>query len=84
MINVYFFVSIQIILEGFLPKAGADYSTTSSSHPEKTFIYINNRPVHHKDIMKVENTQYTFFFSIQVKYPHFVTCPLCQIPFGVA
>lgn len=62
MINVYFFVFIQIILEGFLPKPGADYSTTSSSHPEKTFIYINNRPVHHKDIMKVENTQYTFIF----------------------
>ncbi|XP_003962250.2 PMS1 protein homolog 1 [Takifugu rubripes] len=49
----------EIFLEGFFPKPGADYSSTSSSHPDKTFIYVNNRPVHHKDIMKLLRQHYT-------------------------
>lgn len=39
-------------MEGFFPKPGADFSSTSSSTPDKTFIFVNDRPVHHKDIMK--------------------------------
>lgn len=49
------FYSLQISLEGFFPKPGADYSSTSASNPDKTFLFVNNRPVHHKDIMKVGN-----------------------------
>uniref|UniRef100_A0A4W6BPW9 PMS1 homolog 1, mismatch repair system component n=1 Tax=Lates calcarifer TaxID=8187 RepID=A0A4W6BPW9_LATCA len=48
----------EIFLEGFFPKPGADYSSTSSSNPDKTFIFVNNRPVHHKDIMKLLRQHY--------------------------
>ncbi|XP_076603862.1 PMS1 protein homolog 1 isoform X2 [Chaetodon auriga] len=49
----------KIVLEGFFPKPGADFSSTSSSNPDKTFIFVNNRPVHHKDIMKLLRQHYT-------------------------
>lgn len=49
----------EILLEGFFPKPGADHSSTSSSNPDKTFIFVNNRPVHHKDIMKLLRQHYT-------------------------
>ncbi|XP_070832767.1 PMS1 protein homolog 1 isoform X2 [Chaetodon trifascialis] len=48
----------KIVLEGFFPKPGADFSSTSSSNPDKTFIFVNNRPVHHKDIMKLLRQHY--------------------------
>ncbi|XP_022596461.1 PMS1 protein homolog 1 [Seriola dumerili] len=48
----------EISLDGFFPKPGADYSSTSSSSPDKTFIFVNNRPVHHKDIMKLLRQHY--------------------------
>lgn len=56
----------QIVLEGFFPKPGADYSSTSSSNPDKTFIFVNSRPVHHKDMMKVKSLLNTTQF-IQLK-----------------
>ncbi|XP_033990117.1 PMS1 protein homolog 1 isoform X3 [Trematomus bernacchii] len=62
----------EIVLEGFFPKPGADYSSTSSSNPDKTFIYINNRPVHHKDIMKLLRQHYTAQYpddSARNRYP---------------
>ncbi|CAD7685945.1 unnamed protein product [Nyctereutes procyonoides] len=43
----------QIYLSGFLPKHDVDHSTTSLSTPERSFIFINNRPVHQKDILKL-------------------------------
>ncbi|XP_045687709.1 PMS1 protein homolog 1 isoform X4 [Phyllostomus hastatus] len=43
----------QIYLSGFLPKHDADHSFTSLSTPERSFIFINNRPVHQKDILKL-------------------------------
>ncbi|XP_010635155.1 PMS1 protein homolog 1 isoform X3 [Fukomys damarensis] len=43
----------QIYLSGFLPKLDADHSFTSLSTPERSFIFINHRPVHHKDILKL-------------------------------
>ncbi|XP_019126444.2 PMS1 protein homolog 1 [Larimichthys crocea] len=49
----------EIVLEGFFPKPGADYSSTSSSNPDKTFIFVNNRPVHQKDVMKLLRQHYT-------------------------
>uniref|UniRef100_A0A8C5FRH4 PMS1 homolog 1, mismatch repair system component n=1 Tax=Gadus morhua TaxID=8049 RepID=A0A8C5FRH4_GADMO len=49
----------QISLDGFFPKPGADYLSTSSSSHDKTFIFINNRPVQQKDIMKLLRQSYT-------------------------
>ncbi|XP_041857334.1 PMS1 protein homolog 1 isoform X2 [Melanotaenia boesemani] len=48
-----------IILDGFFPKPGADYSSTSSSTPDKTFIFVNNRPVQQKEIMKLLRQHYS-------------------------
>uniref|UniRef100_A0A8C9ZUW4 PMS1 homolog 1, mismatch repair system component n=2 Tax=Sander lucioperca TaxID=283035 RepID=A0A8C9ZUW4_SANLU len=49
----------EIVLDGFFPKPGADYSSTSSSNPDKTFIFVNNRPVHQKDVTKLLRQHYT-------------------------
>uniref|UniRef100_A0A8C6D279 PMS1 homolog 1, mismatch repair system component n=1 Tax=Moschus moschiferus TaxID=68415 RepID=A0A8C6D279_MOSMO len=43
----------KIFLSGFLPKYDADHSCTSLSTPERSFIFINSRPVHQKDILKL-------------------------------
>ncbi|XP_053454340.1 PMS1 protein homolog 1 isoform X2 [Nycticebus coucang] len=43
----------QIYLSGFLPKHDADHSLTSISTPERSFIFINSRPIHQKDILKL-------------------------------
>ncbi|KAL1771044.1 PMS1 protein-like 1 isoform X1 [Sigmodon hispidus] len=43
----------QIFLSGFFPKLDADHSSTSLSTPERSFIFINSRPVHQKDILKL-------------------------------
>ncbi|XP_003940872.1 PMS1 protein homolog 1 isoform X1 [Saimiri boliviensis] len=48
----------QIYLSGFLPKCDADHSFTSLSTPERSFIFINNRPVHQKDILKLIRHHY--------------------------
>ncbi|XP_010086013.1 PREDICTED: PMS1 protein homolog 1 isoform X2 [Pterocles gutturalis] len=42
----------EVNLSGFLPKAESDSSLTSLSSSEKSFIFINNRPVHQKEILK--------------------------------
>ncbi|KAM6174745.1 PMS1 protein homolog 1 isoform 6-T6 [Erethizon dorsatum] len=47
------FVHNKIYLSGFLPKLDADHSSTSLSTPERSFIFINNRPIHQKDILKL-------------------------------
>uniref|UniRef100_UPI0037E7302E PMS1 protein homolog 1 n=1 Tax=Semicossyphus pulcher TaxID=241346 RepID=UPI0037E7302E len=62
----------EIVLEGFFPKAGADYSSSSSSYPDKTFIYVNNRPVHQKDVMKLLRQHYAAQYpddSARSRYP---------------
>ncbi|CAJ1078713.1 PMS1 protein homolog 1 [Xyrichtys novacula] len=62
----------EIIFEGFFPKAGAEPSSTSSSNPDKTFIYVNNRPVHHKDLLKLLRQHYTAQYpddSARNRYP---------------
>ncbi|KAM9851384.1 PMS1 protein homolog 1 [Aulostomus maculatus] len=48
----------EIFLEGFLPKPGADFSSTSLSAPDKTFIYVNSRPVHQKELIKLLRQHY--------------------------
>uniref|UniRef100_A0A8D0VRU2 PMS1 homolog 1, mismatch repair system component n=1 Tax=Sus scrofa TaxID=9823 RepID=A0A8D0VRU2_PIG len=47
------FIHNKIYLSGFLPKHNADHSVTSLSTPERSFIFINSRPVHQKDILKL-------------------------------
>ncbi|XP_075285918.1 PMS1 protein homolog 1 isoform X2 [Opisthocomus hoazin] len=42
----------EVNLSGFLPKAGSDSSLTSLSSSERSFVFINNRPVHQKEILK--------------------------------
>nr|XP_029133042.1 PMS1 protein homolog 1 isoform X1 [Labrus bergylta]XP_029133043.1 PMS1 protein homolog 1 isoform X1 [Labrus bergylta] len=62
----------EIVLEGFFPKAGADYSSTSSSNPDRTFIFINSRPVHHKELMKLLRQRYAAQYpddSARNRYP---------------
>ncbi|XP_006864105.1 PREDICTED: PMS1 protein homolog 1 isoform X1 [Chrysochloris asiatica] len=49
----------KIYLSGFLPKHDADHSLTSLSTPERSFIFINNRPVHQKDILKLIRHYYS-------------------------
>uniref|UniRef100_A0A2I2YX63 PMS1 homolog 1, mismatch repair system component n=1 Tax=Gorilla gorilla gorilla TaxID=9595 RepID=A0A2I2YX63_GORGO len=52
------FVHNKIYLSGFLPKCDADHSFTSLSTPERSFIFINSRPVHQKDILKLIRHHY--------------------------
>ncbi|XP_051046081.1 PMS1 protein homolog 1 isoform X1 [Phodopus roborovskii] len=48
----------QIHLSGFFPKLDADHNSTSLSTPERSFIFINNRPVHQKDLLKLIRRYY--------------------------
>ncbi|TNN48151.1 PMS1 1 [Liparis tanakae] len=62
----------EILLEGFFPKPGADHSSTSSSGADKTFIFVNNRPVHQKDVMKLLRQHYAAQYPndpIRNRYP---------------
>uniref|UniRef100_A0AAY4EHX8 HMG box domain-containing protein n=1 Tax=Denticeps clupeoides TaxID=299321 RepID=A0AAY4EHX8_9TELE len=43
----------KITIQGYFPKPGCDYTSSSSSSPDKTFVFVNDRPVHHKDILKL-------------------------------
>uniref|UniRef100_A0A673JB30 PMS1 protein homolog 1-like n=1 Tax=Sinocyclocheilus rhinocerous TaxID=307959 RepID=A0A673JB30_9TELE len=49
----------RIGIDGFFPKPGSDFNSTSSSSPDKTFIFVNSRPVHHKEILKLIKQYYT-------------------------
>ncbi|XP_044525636.1 PMS1 protein homolog 1 isoform X2 [Gracilinanus agilis] len=53
------FTHNKIYLSGFLPKFDSDHSLTNLSTPERSFIFINNRPVHQKDILKLIRHYYT-------------------------
>ncbi|NWQ96598.1 PMS1 protein, partial [Burhinus bistriatus] len=48
----------EINLSGFLPKAESDSSLTSLSSSERSFIFINNRPVYQKEILKLIRQYY--------------------------
>ncbi|XP_067405121.1 PMS1 protein homolog 1 isoform X1 [Emydura macquarii macquarii] len=43
----------EVFLSGFLPKPESDNSLTSLSNSERSFIFINSRPVHQKEILKL-------------------------------
>uniref|UniRef100_A0A8C9L6I0 PMS1 homolog 1, mismatch repair system component n=1 Tax=Pavo cristatus TaxID=9049 RepID=A0A8C9L6I0_PAVCR len=49
----------EINLSGFLPKAGSDSSLTSLSSSERSFIFINDRPVNQKEILKLIRQYYS-------------------------
>ncbi|XP_010128364.1 PREDICTED: PMS1 protein homolog 1 isoform X2 [Chlamydotis macqueenii] len=49
----------KINLSGFFPKAESDSSLTSLSSSERSFIFINNRPVHQKEILKLIRQYYS-------------------------
>ncbi|KAM5280480.1 PMS1 protein homolog 1 isoform 4-T4 [Ctenodactylus gundi] len=49
----------QIYLSGFFPKRDADHSTTSLSTPDRSFIFINGRPVYQKDVLKLIRHYYS-------------------------
>ncbi|NXT62646.1 PMS1 protein, partial [Chaetops frenatus] len=49
----------EISLSGFLPKAESDSSLTSLSSSERSFIFINNRPVLQKEILKLIRQYYS-------------------------
>ncbi|XP_077686268.1 PMS1 protein homolog 1 isoform X1 [Eretmochelys imbricata] len=48
----------EVFLSGFLPKRESDNSLTSLSSSERSFIYINSRPVHQKEILKLVRQYY--------------------------
>ncbi|NP_001136373.2 PMS1 protein homolog 1 [Xenopus tropicalis] len=43
----------KIFINGYLPKPYADNTTTSLSSSEKSFLFINRRPIYHKEILKM-------------------------------
>ncbi|NXG47288.1 PMS1 protein, partial [Psilopogon haemacephalus] len=49
----------EINLSGFLPKADSDSSLTSLSSSERSFIFVNNRPVQQKEILKLIRQYYS-------------------------
>ncbi|XP_046799501.1 PMS1 protein homolog 1 isoform X5 [Gallus gallus] len=49
----------EINLSGFLPKAESDSSLTSLSSSERSFIFVNSRPVHQKEILKLIRQYYS-------------------------
>ncbi|XP_066543802.1 PMS1 protein homolog 1 isoform X2 [Amia ocellicauda] len=49
----------EIKISGYVPKPGSDYTSTSTSNPDKTFIFVNQRPVHQKEILKLVKHLYS-------------------------
>ncbi|XP_077131531.1 PMS1 protein homolog 1 isoform X4 [Ranitomeya variabilis] len=48
----------EIAINGYFPRPDADSTLTSVHGPDKSFIYINHRPVHAKDILKMVRMHY--------------------------
>nr|XP_005996600.1 PREDICTED: PMS1 protein homolog 1 isoform X2 [Latimeria chalumnae] len=64
----------EISLNGFLPKPDSDRSVTSLTNPDKSFIFVNCRPVHHKEILKLVREYYNLQSSKESsrsRYPIF-------------
>ncbi|XP_059822851.1 PMS1 protein homolog 1 isoform X2 [Hypanus sabinus] len=49
----------EIFLSGFLPKPGSNPSSMSLTSPDRSFISVNSRPVHHKEILKLVRQYYS-------------------------
>ncbi|XP_048455070.1 PMS1 protein homolog 1 isoform X2 [Rhincodon typus] len=68
------FTHNKIFLSGFLPKPGSNPSSTSLTSPDRSFISINSRPVHHKEILKLVRQYYSLQSqkdSAHMRYPIF-------------
>ncbi|XP_066542670.1 PMS1 protein homolog 1 isoform X2 [Hoplias malabaricus] len=48
----------EIAIEGYFPKPNSDLNSTSSNTSDKTYIFVNSRPVYHKDILKLVKQYY--------------------------
>ncbi|XP_061464204.1 PMS1 protein homolog 1 isoform X4 [Rhineura floridana] len=48
----------EVFLSGFLPKPSSDGYLTSHSGSERSFIFVNNRPVYQKEILKLVQQYY--------------------------
>ncbi|XP_042311483.1 PMS1 protein homolog 1 isoform X2 [Sceloporus undulatus] len=48
----------EVLLSGFLPKPDSDGCLTSYPSSEKSFIFVNNRPVYQKEILKLVQQYY--------------------------
>uniref|UniRef100_A0A4W3JVK8 PMS1 homolog 1, mismatch repair system component n=1 Tax=Callorhinchus milii TaxID=7868 RepID=A0A4W3JVK8_CALMI len=62
----------EIFLSGFLPKSGSNSSLTSLTSPDRSFIFVNSRPVHHKEILKMIRQYYAAQSqkdSSHIRYP---------------
>ncbi|XP_078536508.1 PMS1 protein homolog 1 isoform X3 [Lissotriton helveticus] len=53
----------EVSISGFLPSPDSEYSLTSLSNPERSFIFINRRPVCQKDILKLVRQYYNLNFK---------------------
>ncbi|XP_015261065.1 PREDICTED: PMS1 protein homolog 1 [Gekko japonicus] len=60
----------EVSLSGFLPKPNSDASLTSHSSSERSFIFVNDRPVYQKDILKLVQ-RYCNLKSSNRSYPVF-------------
>uniref|UniRef100_A0A4W3J8P8 PMS1 homolog 1, mismatch repair system component n=1 Tax=Callorhinchus milii TaxID=7868 RepID=A0A4W3J8P8_CALMI len=66
------FTHNKIFLSGFLPKSGSNSSLTSLTSPDRSFIFVNSRPVHHKEILKMIRQYYAAQSqkdSSHIRYP---------------
>ncbi|XP_040295844.1 PMS1 protein homolog 1 isoform X1 [Bufo bufo] len=61
----------EIFINGYLPRPEADRTLTSVHGPEKSFIFINQRPVLHKDILKIVRLYYNERKDFSHCYPVF-------------
>ncbi|XP_069471759.1 PMS1 protein homolog 1 isoform X10 [Ambystoma mexicanum] len=53
----------EMFIHGFLPSPSSDCSLTSLSSPERSFLFINRRPVCQKDILKLIRHYYHLKFD---------------------
>ncbi|KAJ6665217.1 hypothetical protein lerEdw1_004266 [Lerista edwardsae] len=52
----------KVFLSGFLPKPESDSCLISNSSSERSFIFVNNRPVYQKEILKLVQQYYNLKF----------------------
>ncbi|XP_075686039.1 PMS1 protein homolog 1 [Rhinoderma darwinii] len=70
--------SPEIFINGYLPRPEADRTLTSVHGPEKSFIFINQRPVLHKEILKMVRLHYNKNKESSRCYPIFFMNILVQ------
>lgn len=64
----------EMFLSGFLPKPGSNPASMSLTSPDRSFVSVNSRPVHHKEILKLVRQYYSakcLKDSSHARYPIF-------------